>query len=135
MRNKATLPLIEMAVMVLVFALAAAVCLRVFLYADKVSDESSRKATGLTQAISAAETLKSCNGSIEEAKKILGGKTQGNVWIYENVVVSIDDKSQKKDGPFGVAVIEVKGKEDTTLFSFETSWQEPLATEGGNGHE
>lgn len=81
MRNRASLVLIEQMILLLVFALAAVLCLRIFLRADLSSDAGAAKDKALVQAQSAAEVLKACGGDFEAAAEILGGDWDGAVWV------------------------------------------------------
>ena len=71
MRNKAHLVLMEQLVMVLVFALAAAVCLRLFVGAETLANETVRQDEAVIAAQNAAELLKA-GCSAEEAAKVSG---------------------------------------------------------------
>lgn len=59
MRSKAPLALMEQLIMVLVFAIAGALCLRLFVAADKMSERSAALDCAVIQAQTAAEILKS----------------------------------------------------------------------------
>lgn len=80
MKNKAPLALIEQAVMLLVFALAAALCLKAFVWADQQSKRNSERDMALLQAQNAAETLKASNGDCSAAAKVMGGTLDDGVW-------------------------------------------------------
>ena len=84
MRSKASLVLIEQAVMVLVFALAAALCLRVFLWSDQLSCRDEARDRALLEVQTAAETLKHAGGEVdhalEESARTLGGQVSQGVW-------------------------------------------------------
>ena len=58
MKSKAPLFLMEQLVMVLVFALAAALCLNVFVQAQQISDAAARQDEAVLIAQNAAELLK-----------------------------------------------------------------------------
>ncbi len=58
MRSKAPLALMEQAVMILVFALAAAVCMRVFVWSDRTSKRSEALDRAVVEVQNAAETVK-----------------------------------------------------------------------------
>lgn len=58
MRSKASLFLMEQLVMVLVFALAAALCIQVFVRAEEISLETARRDEAVAVARNAAELLK-----------------------------------------------------------------------------
>ena len=81
MKNKGALVLIEQAVMLLVFALAAVLCLRAFVWADTTSKEITARDGALIQAQNAAETLKSCAGDLDAAADQMGGIRDGAGWV------------------------------------------------------
>lgn len=66
MRSKATLTLMEQTVMLLVFALAAALCVRIFVYADQTSRRYEARDRAVLEAQNAAEALKRFGGSMEK---------------------------------------------------------------------
>nr|WP_326127058.1 hypothetical protein [uncultured Oscillibacter sp.] len=63
MRSKAPLILMEQMVMLLVFALAAALCLQAFVKSDALSSRSEARDRALLEAQNAAEALKSRDNS------------------------------------------------------------------------
>ena len=71
MRSKASLFLMEQLVMVLVFALAAALCLNVIVQAQQISDEAALQDKAALTAQNAAELLKA-GTSPEEVESKLG---------------------------------------------------------------
>ena len=73
MRNKAPLALMEQLVMVLVFALAAALCVQAFVLADNRSREMENRDRALLEAQNAVETLKSCGGDYRAAAQLCRG--------------------------------------------------------------
>lgn len=58
MRSKTPLAMMEQIIMVLVFALAAALCLRAFVWSDQVSRSGEERDRAAVLAQSAAETIK-----------------------------------------------------------------------------
>ena len=70
MKSKASLLLMEQLVMVLVFALAAALCLQVFLRADQISTETARRDQAMQLAQNGAELLKAGFGPEAVAEKL-----------------------------------------------------------------
>ncbi|MDO4530820.1 MAG: hypothetical protein Q4C06_02465 [Bacillota bacterium] len=64
MRSKTPLVLMEQLIMVLVFALAAAICLQVFVYAEQVSQRNEALAEAALLAQSTAEELKESSGAV-----------------------------------------------------------------------
>lgn len=79
MRNKSTLVLIEHMVMLLVFALAAAVCLRMFALSGRLSRTYEATDRAVLVAQNAAERIK--QSGIEGFVEQTGAKTEGGtVW-------------------------------------------------------
>ncbi len=81
MKDKTALALIEQAVMLLVFLLAAALCLRAFAWADSASRHREAADRALTQAQSAAEQIKHRKGDLEAAAASWGGSVDGRGWV------------------------------------------------------
>lgn len=135
MKNKAPLALMEQLVMIAVFALAAVLCLQVFVVSDRLSRESEARDRAVTAAQNAAETLKSCDGDFGSAARIRG-RTEGENWILdydENwqpaeekaayyVKVTPTDSGHKLLGAAEITV-QRAGKEET-IFTLPVAWQE-----------
>ena len=62
MKSKAPLLLMEQMVMLLVFALAAALCLQAFVKSDSLSQRSQERDRAMTLCQTAAETIRACRG-------------------------------------------------------------------------
>lgn len=77
MRSRAPLALMEQAVMVLVFALAAALCVQAFALAGTMSRKNETRDRALQQAQNAVETLKSTHGDYQSAADVLDGNWDG----------------------------------------------------------
>lgn len=134
MRSKAPLALIEQVVMLLVFALAAVVCLWAFVWADAQSKETADRDQALIQAQSAAEVLKHCDGDCVAAAADFGGTWDGGVWT-----IQYDDDWQQteREGTYllqvsheesgsdylGLAAVEVF-QEQKRLAELDVAWQE-----------
>ena len=83
MKNKAPLTMMEQVIMLLVFALAAGLCLQAFVAANQTSKTYAARDRAATAAQSAAETLKATTGNYEEAADLLGGILwEGNLTVY-----------------------------------------------------
>jgi len=82
MRSRAPLVLMEQMVMVLVFALAAALCVQVFVLSDQISHRNEARAQALTVAQSTAEILKHHEGDYEAAARDVGGSWNGAAWNF-----------------------------------------------------
>lgn len=82
MRSKTPLVLTELIIMLLVFTLAAGLCLRAFLWADETSRRSARADAALTAARNAAELTKHHKGDLATAAAEYGGTYDGESWSF-----------------------------------------------------
>ena len=117
MKNRTSLVLMEQLVMVLVFALAAAVCLTVFAEADRISRETARRDEAVLIAQNAAEVLKATSGDAERAKTVLTPDAVAEGFRME---IEMLDSGLAL---LGKGEIRVCWKENL-LFSLQTGWQE-----------
>ena len=112
MKNRAFLVLMEQLVMVLVFSVAAAVCMGLFIRAGQTAEETDRLGDAVLLAQNAAEILKASGG-------------EGAVPAEQNGYrVEILRTADNIPG-FGSAVIQIFYQGER-LFSLETGWQEVL---------
>ena len=82
MRNKTTLILMEQACMLLVFALAAVLCLRAFVWSDTASKESVKRDRALLEAQNVAESVKGRQGDFSAVGRLCGGRWEEDAgWI------------------------------------------------------
>lgn len=112
MKNRAFLVLMEQLVMVLVFSIAAAVCMGLFVRAGQAAEETARLGDAVLLAQNAAETLKASGG-----KEAVPGEQNG----YRVEILRTDGNIPG----FGSAVIQIYDQ-GSCLFSLETGWQEVL---------
>ena len=147
MRSKSLLALMEQLVMVLVFALAAALCLQVFVFSQRVSKQNEAMDRAVMECQRAAETLKAAGGDMAHAQKTamtqMGGQLSQGVWC-----VSYDAQwNVTENGESGVYLLAARGQpapveglcradvwvceeeSGEQLFSLTVAWQEV----GGNG--
>lgn len=138
MKSKAPLALMEQAIMILVFALAAALCLRAFALSDRISRQNEARDQAVLQAESAAEVLKQVRGDFPRAAGILGGVWEDGVWSIsygpdwqitsDASAYCLQALPQDSGSPLlGEAQIRVEDSEDI-LFTLNVCWQK----EGGN---
>lgn len=114
MKNKASLVLMEQLVMILVFALASALCLEIFVRAQEISQETARFDQAVVLAKNAAELLKATSGNTECVENL---SSDG----YQITVIP-----QPVRQP-GLASAEIQiVYEHQLLFSLHTGWQEVL---------
>jgi hypothetical protein len=132
----------EQVVMVLVFALAAALCLRVFAFSDRMSERNSDIDHAVLLAQNTAELLKACGG-VEEAAAVAGGTIRQMMWstYYDAQLNPVEDQADAyyvvdtlpiNSGVEGLgkAAIEVfRHDGNTGLFFITAAWQEV----SGNG--
>lgn len=134
MRSKAPLALIEQAVMLVVFALAAVLCLKAFMWSDLRSAENAQADRALLQVQSAAEILKNSRGNCPTAAGIMGGTWDGTCWSIrydenwnetdgEAVYLLVATPLDTAEKYLGGAQVEVL-KEDTSLALLTVNWQE-----------
>ena len=137
MKNKAPLALMEQLVMVLVFALAATVCVQVFVFSDRMSRRNEQIDRAMLAAQNVAEIAKYTAGDWEQAVQILGGTWEDTTWRLsysrdgqparddENsdffISVSCMDSGQPL---LGMAQVKAQTREEKELFSFPVAWQE-----------
>lgn len=111
MKSKASLFLMEQLVMVLVFALAAAVCLRLFAGAEQISVETARRDEAVTMAQNAAELLKAGTDPADVEKCARDG------YILEIC--------EEESGVSGLHRMKIEVfYDDAALFSLTTGFQE-----------
>lgn len=124
MKNRVSLALMEQLVMVLVFGLAAAVCLGIFARADQISRETQRRDEAVLLAQNGAEVLKSSAGDMEKTADILGGEmTENGLTVASGAFLMIVERTDSGVPGLGRAWVGVYWEEEL-LFSLETGWQE-----------
>lgn len=149
MRQKTSLSLMELAVMVAVFALAAAVCLRAFVWADTHSRRSEAESWAATLCQSTADAIKAAEGDAEarlravaEAMEIpYGAFTAESACDFDGHYDAdfriCTDRSYSyclvvrpvETDILGLGKAEVAVTDSTytdTLFSLEVCWQEEI---------
>ena len=113
MNSKSALSLIEEIIMVLVFAIATAVCLRIFVYSSDLSEKNDVLSHAVIEAGNAAEILKSSDGDIEKALELSDGDIR---------IEPVDSGSEY----LGKAKITVLN-EGEEVYSLSVSWQEGVS--------
>lgn len=79
MKNKAFLSILEQLCMILIFAAASAICLRVFSLANEISQNRDALDKAVVAAQYTAELLKSSSGDFEICAKELSGQTSDDI--------------------------------------------------------
>lgn len=145
-RSKAPLVLLEQMVMLLVFALAAALCLQAFVKSDALSRESEARDRAVTLCQSMAEVMRTNGGSAPEAATAVLGDWQCNtgrllIPLNEDMTSYTGGGFPYEDAPYFLEVyapsceapgldgadIHVMTAGGETLFSLEVLWQKEVA--------
>ncbi len=157
MKSKAPLLLMEQMVMLLVFALAAALCLQAFVKSDGLSGGSEDRDRAVTQCQSAAEAVRHSRGDLEKTAGLLGLSYPGGDgdslslgydkdWNSFGVVdafgkdvlreVRVTPIDSGVDG-LGKARVEAFAWDDSSgagpksLYALEVAWQEEVSAHAG----
>ena len=139
MKSKAPLALMEQLVMVLVFALAAALCLQVFVLSDRMSQRSEARDHAVVQVQNVAETLKGCDGDLSESAARLGGIADEEslqigydtdwrpVPVAESIYLVQAVRTEEEDPMLGGAQVFAQTVDGDVLFQVNVCWQEVAA--------
>lgn len=123
MKSKVSLVLTELCVMLLTLAIAAALCLRVFVWSDEASKQNAARDAALIQMQNIAELLKA-TGSPEQTAKAMRGSTSGDHWVIptEGCEIRILPAQGSEESLRSVWLEAVY--QETVLIRFPVSWQE-----------
>lgn len=136
MKSKAPLSLMEQLVMLLVFALAAALCLQIFVVSSRISRECETRDRAVAVVQNAAETLKSTRGDLEAATQLYGGICREGQWRMgfdeawqeaspEGALYCLVVTVTEQENPLlGTADVTVQNREWETIFQIGAAWQE-----------
>lgn len=136
MKSKAPLSLMEQLAMLLVFALAAALCLQIFVFSSQVSRDGEVRDRAVAAAQNAAEALKAAHGSLEEAAQTYGGTCQDEKWrmgfdeAWQEVPVEdaayclVVTPTHNEVPLLDTADVLVQNREAEVLFRLSVAWQE-----------
>ena len=114
MKNKAPLPFMEQILMLLVFAITAALCLQGFAAANKISLQKARLGEAVLLAQNAAEILKATSGDYEAL---------ADIPLADNAFF-LSVTPQNATTPYlGTANIQIY-YETEFLFQITVAWQE-----------
>lgn len=140
MRSKAPLALMEQMVMIVVFALAAALCLQAFVYSDRMSRRNEARDRAVVLCQSVAETVRVSDGDLKAAVTQAAGAQPvqtGERWTVdyasdwtpaaEDAAYRLTVERTEEELPgLGGALIQVieLDETETVLFQLEVAWQE-----------
>ena len=132
MKNKAPLALMEQLVMLLVFALAAALCLQIYALSGKISRRCEARSFAATAAQNVAETVKHNRGDLSPftgdaaaEQALIGFDEQWRETAPENadylILVTLEETDVAGLGKATVAARAAAGED---LFAIAVCWQE-----------
>ncbi len=135
--NRATLPLMEQIIMLLVFMLCATVCVRVFTYSHVLSLNDAIRDRAVVFVQSAAELTKASKADYHEiAEKADGEVLPDGVYIYYDKGFNVCGKDEnaytlrveKEKGTdlLGYASVWLENKDGKEIFKVKTAFQEGL---------
>ena len=138
MRSKTPLALMEQIVMILVFALASALCLRAFVLADGVSLACEEQDRAVMAVETVAEALKLCRGDWAEAERMAEAALENVDVVYFHsdhaepipgamqIIITPADSNTEL---LGLAEISARNETGDEILSLTVAWQEV----SGNG--
>lgn len=124
-RSKAPLALMEQIIMILVFALTAAVCLQAFVYSNNLSEQGDQENLAASHAQEVVEHCKMLSGDLQQVRdQLQGDLTDDGLTVpYEKdhmtVVLSITGQSEF----LTKAKVSVQDEKHAEIFSVEAAWQ------------
>ena len=152
MKSKAPLLLMEQMVMLLVFALAAALCLQAFVKSDSLSRRSEERDQAVILCQTAAETIRACRGS-EGVSTALGKAAEKLGYNIDHGILYQEFDEDWNPVDFGVYCLDAEGvptevsglravhvavmkgfnagQEMEILFEIEIAWQEEVGGYAG----
>jgi type II secretory pathway pseudopilin PulG len=120
--------MVEQIIMLLVFALASAICLQVFVKADRQSQRNAAQSQAALTAQNAAETLKSTAGDYAAAAAVYGGVWDGEVWVLdvpEETDCRVEVTPAARTQPLlGEATVTAYAADGEVLIQLPVAWQE-----------
>ena len=124
-RSKAPLALMEQIIMILVFALASAVCLQAFVYADHLSRTGEQTHTAMTKAQQVAEYCKANRGDLDKVCEVLPGDRIGERLVIsypdEGMVVSL--QLTENTAYLQKAKVSVRDQDGEEVYAIDIAWQ------------
>ena len=125
MKNRSLLAIIELTVMILFFALAAAVCVDCFVRADQRSAHNAARDEAMLQAECTAELLKSLRGDLSAQPQYTA---DGNGWqstfLCGKTLCCMTVTLSEPQPLLGSAEILVTDSSGSQLATLQVCWQE-----------
>lgn len=111
--------------MILVFALASAVCLQGFVYSNNLSRKGDRTEQAMNKAQTVTEHCKDNQGNLDKVCEILGGKRQDDSLVisYEEEEMELTLQVTESTDYIERALIIVRDLDGGEIYRMETAWQ------------
>lgn len=124
-RSKAPLALMEQVIMILVFALASAVCLQAFVYSDRLSRTDEQRQNAMAKAQQVTEYCKANHGDLEKAGEILGADVteEGLEIRYPEEEMILSLQLTEQTDYLQKAVVTVTDMEDAEIYNMDIAYQ------------
>lgn len=124
-RSKAPLALMEQVIMILVFALASAVCLQAFVYSDRLSRTDEQRQNAMAKAQQVTEYCKANHGDLEKAGGILGADVteEGLEIRYPEEEMILSLQLTERTDYLQKAVVTVTDMEDAEIYNMDIAYQ------------
>ncbi len=124
MRGKSPLVITEMCLMLLVFAISAALCLGVFVLSDDISAGAEERDRASLLAQNCAEAIKAADGDLAAAAEILGADCSGEAFSLERGGLYLSaEKAESRHELLGLSHVSVKNGDGEELIAFDCPWQ------------
>ena len=124
-RSKAPLAHMEQIIMILVFALASAVCLQAFVYSDQLSRTDEQRQNAMAKASQVTEYCKANHGDLEKAGEILGADiTEDSLEIrYPKDGMILSLRLTEQTDYLQKAVVSVTSLEGEEIYIMDIAYQ------------
>ena len=129
-RSKAPLALMEQIIMILVFAVAAAVCLQAFVYSNTLSKQSSDREVASAHVREIAECLKGQRDVDVVCEKLTGRRTEDGAeffYLEDHMTVRLVIADALTDEYMLAATISAVDDSEEILFSIDVACQRPTS--------
>ena len=136
MKNKSPLTLMEQLIMLMVFAIAAALCLQIFALSGRISRSMDTRDRAITAVQNAAESIKISSGNLADHVSLFGGTQNGNTWEIcynadweitssDNAVYFVTAVIEDDDNDYlGTADVCAVSSDGEVIFKLTAAWQE-----------
>lgn len=131
-KSKTTLTLMEQLIMIAVFAVAVAVCLRVFAFANSRSEQNLINDVAVNESRNAAEVIKSTGGDFKRASEILSAVPTENglekdlSGEYGSLLLAAERLQFAAEGLGNASVTVSDPETGRQVFSITVCWQEAM---------